>query len=82
MDLKSFVDFAYSMVNMDEVRDGKFILPKEIVFNINDNLHRNIEKEVLIQKGIDEKDITHFNEFDVEIFDINFKFISDAEDTK
>jgi hypothetical protein len=31
MELKSFVDFAYSMVNMDEVKAGKFLLPKEIV---------------------------------------------------
>jgi len=82
MDLKSFVDFAYSMVNMDEIKEGKFIIPKEIVFNLNDNLYKNIKKEVLTQKGIDEKGITPFNEFDVEIFDINFKFVNDEKNIK
>ena len=82
MDLKSFVDFAYSMINMEEVKDGKFKLPKEIVFELDDKLHKNIEKEVLEQKGIDEKDFTHFNEFDVEIFDVNFKFINNEKDTE
>ena len=30
MELKNFVDFAYSLVNMDEVKDGIFQLPEEI----------------------------------------------------
>lgn len=74
MELKNFIDFAYSMKNMDEVKSGKFLLPKEIVFELDKNQHMKIEREVLHQKGINDKDVTHFNDFDVEIFDINFRF--------
>ncbi len=74
MELKNFVDFAYSLTNMDEVKDGIFKLPKEIIFELDKTQHMRIEKEVLSQKGINEKDITHFNDFDVSIFDITFRF--------
>ena len=74
MELKNFVDFAYSLTNMDEVKDGIFKLPKEIIFELDKTQHMRIEKEVLSQKGINEKDITHFNDFDVKIFDITFRF--------
>ncbi len=74
MELKNFVDFAYSLTNMDEVKDGVFKLPKEIVFELDKNQHMKIEKEVLLQKGVDSRDVTHFKEFDVFIFGVNFKF--------
>jgi len=74
MELKKYVDFAYSLVNMDEVKGGKFKLPKEIIFELPKEHHLRVEKEVLSQKGITEKDITHFNDFDVSIFDIIFRF--------
>jgi|TARA_R110000803_G_scaffold25426_3_gene60802 hypothetical protein len=74
MELKNFVDFAYSLTNMDEVKNGIFKLPKEIVFELNKNQHLRLEKEVLNQKGIVGEGITHFNDFDVSIFDIIFRF--------
>lgn len=74
MELKNFVDFAYSLTNMDEVRDGVFTIPKEIVFELNKSQHMKIEKEVLTQKGVDSRDMTHFEEFDVSILGVNFKF--------
>jgi hypothetical protein len=74
MELKNFVDFAYSLTNMEEVKDGTFKLPKEIVFELDKKQHMNIESEVLRQKGVDKIDITHFKEFDVSIFGVNFKF--------
>lgn len=74
MELKNFVDFAYTLTNMDEVKDGVFKLPKEIVFELDKNKHMKIEREVLQQKGVDGSDITHFKEFDVSIFGVNFKF--------
>ena len=74
MELKNFVDFAYSLTNMEEVKDGIFKLPKEIVFELDKKQHVNIEKEVLRQKGVSDSDITHFEEFDVSILGVNFKF--------
>jgi hypothetical protein len=74
MELKSFVDFAYSMVNMDEVKEGKFLLPKEIVYDLRDDLHREIHRE--IQREIKKDNNTNLDqEFEVEIYDINFKFL-------
>jgi hypothetical protein len=79
MELKNFVDFAYSLTNMDEVSSGVFKLPKEIVFELDKNQHMKIEKEVLQQKGIVSQDVTHFNDFDVRIFDIIFRFKVDED---
>lgn len=77
MELKDFIDFAYSMVNMDEVKNGKFILPKEIVFNMNKNLHQKLHKEIKNEK----KEFDYNNvdqDFDVDIFNMNFKFINES----
>jgi len=76
MELKNFIDFAYSMVNMDEVKSGKFILPKEIVFKLNKRDIGNLHKEIKNEK----KEFNYDNldqDFDVGIFGINFKFKSD-----
>lgn len=80
MELKNVIDFAYSLTNMDEVKGGIFKLPKEIVFELNKKQHMNIEREVCLQKGIAENDITHFKEFDVSILGVNFKFKRVGED--
>lgn len=79
MELKNFVDFAYSLTNMDEVTNGIFKLPKEIVFELDKTQHMRIEKEVLQQKGIIDNDITYSNDFDVRIFDIIFRFKVDED---
>jgi len=57
MELKNFVDFAYSLINMDEVKEGVFQLPKEIKNEKGSDDYLNLEQE-----------------FDVEIFDITFRF--------
>ena len=38
MELRNFVVFAYSLTNMNEVKEGIFKLPKEIVFELDKNL--------------------------------------------
>ena len=75
MELKNFIDFAYSMTNMDEVKSGKFILPREIVFNLNKRDISTLHKEIKNEK----KEFNYENlyqDFDVDIFGINFKFKS------
>lgn len=74
MELKNFVDFAYSMVNMDEVKSGKFLLPKEIVFDLVREDHIDVHKEIKEQK----KEYNYENldqEFEIEILGVNFKFL-------
>jgi hypothetical protein len=41
MELKNFVDFAYSLVNMDETKSGKFILPN--IFGVNFKFTKNVD---------------------------------------
>lgn len=74
MELKNFVDFAYSMVNMEEVQNGSFSLPKEMVFNLNKNDHIRVHKKIKTEKG-DQNLENLEQDFEVAIFDINFKFV-------
>lgn len=78
MELKNFVDFAYSLVNMSEIKDDVFIKPKEMVFVLDDETHKKIHVEIKTQKGDDNMgDID--NTFDVEIFGVNFKFLANVD---
>ena len=73
MELKNFIDFAYSMINMEEVKSGKFKLPKEIVYALDSRTIERLHKEIKNEK----KEFNYENlkqDFDVDIFGINFKF--------
>jgi len=48
--LKEYVDFITSLVEMDEVKDGKFVLPKNIVFDLDVLNHKLLHREVLKAK--------------------------------
>ena len=79
MELKSFVDFAYSMVNMDEVKSGKFLMPTSIEFKLGGDKHVAIHKEVLAQteSNLQIGYLDFSKNFEVDILGINFKFIND-----
>jgi hypothetical protein len=78
MELKNFVDFAYSMANMEEVREGRFLLPKEVVFDLEKEKHIRVHKEIKEQKN--DFNFENINqEFEIEIFGINFKFLENKE---
>lgn len=78
MELKNFVDFAYSLVNMDEVKDGIFKLPKEIVYNLDKSNHTKIHREIKKEKESENIDNLE-QEFIVDIFDIVFRFSLDED---
>lgn len=78
MELKNFVDFAYSLVNMDEVKDGVFKLPKEIIYNLDKTNHIKIHREIKKEKESENIDDLE-QEFTVDIFDITFRFRLDEE---
>ncbi len=74
MELKNFIDFAYSMENMEEVKNGKFKLPKEIIFELEDGLHQKIHREVKNElKNFNYDDIE--TGFDLDVFNMKFRFI-------
>jgi hypothetical protein len=73
MELKNFVDFTYSLVNMDEVKKGSFVLPKEIIFELSEEEHIQIHRKIKEEKG----DITNQSlkeSFDIEILGVLLKF--------
>ena len=81
MELKNFVDFAYSLVNMDEVKDGIFKIPKEIIYELDIDTHRRIHKE--IKENKDSKDVVDLDgDFTIQVFNITFNFKQPVEDVK
>lgn len=75
--LKDFIDFTYSLVNMEEVTEGEFPKPKQIVFDLNKDEHEKIQYAVHQQKS-DGTEFKSEKEFFVEVFGVELKFIKDA----
>jgi hypothetical protein len=72
MELKNFVDFAFSLTEMQEIKDNIFVLPKEIVYNLKEVDHTNIHRQIKLEKGDNLNNLRE--EFSVDIFNISFKF--------
>jgi hypothetical protein len=72
--LKDYVDFVTSLVEMDEVKNGKFVLPINMDFKLSRLNHRELQKEVL---GIKEQEIIKNNlvePFEVDILGVTLRF--------
>jgi len=72
--LKDYIDFVTSLVEMDEVKEGKFILPTKIEFQLERTNHRELKKEVLIAKEqeIIKEDLVE--PFEIDILGVTLKF--------
>lgn len=70
--LKEYVDFAISLKEMDEVKKG-FPIPSAITFTLDKKNHEALQIEILRQKNMPMMDLV--DEFEVELYDIIFKFI-------
>jgi hypothetical protein len=75
--IKNFVDFAFSLTEMDEVKKNGFPIPRDITFSLNKIPHENIQKEVMKQKNIIDGELSDV--FEVVIYGINFKFIKNVD---
>jgi len=71
--LKEFVDFAFSLTEMEEVKEKGFPIPKAMTFSLDKKNHEALQKEVLREKNMPMNDIV--NEFDIELYGIKFKFL-------
>jgi hypothetical protein len=72
--LKEYVDFITSLVEMDEVKEGKFILPKQMDFKLPLLNHRELQKEI---RKIKEEEIIKdelVEPFEIDILGITLKF--------
>jgi hypothetical protein len=70
--LKEYVDFAFSIKEMDEVKKG-FPIPKSITFTLDKRNHEALQTEILREKNMPMTDLV--NEFEVVLYEIVFKFI-------
>lgn len=71
--LKEYVDFAFSIKEMEEVKKG-FPVPKSITFNLDKRNHEALQKEILREKNMPMIDLV--DEFEVVLYEIVFKFTS------
>jgi len=72
--LKEYVDFITSLVEMDEVKSGKFILPTQMGFQLEKLNHREIQKEVMKLKGQEIVRDELAKPFDIDVLGITLKF--------
>jgi hypothetical protein len=71
--LKEFVEFAFSLKEMEEVKNNNFPTPSNITYTLTKRNHESLQKEILKEKNIP---VTTFDEeFEVELYGITFKFI-------
>ncbi len=73
--LEEYINFAHTLVDMDEVKKGKFPLPKEIVFQLNKIEHAALQTQVHDAKDLKRDEFEHQEEFTVSVLGIDFKFI-------
>jgi hypothetical protein len=72
--LSDYIDFITSLVEMDEVKEGRFILPKSLSFKLELINHRELHKEVLRAKEQEiDKDILQ-EPFEVDVLGITLIF--------
>jgi hypothetical protein len=72
--LKEYVDFITSLVEMDEVKSGKFVLPVNMGFKLTLLNHMELQKEV---RQIKEQEIVKdelIEPFEIDILGITLKF--------
>ena len=69
--LKEYVDFAFSIKEMDEVKKG-FPIPKSITFTLDKRNHEALQTEILREKNMPMTDLV--DEFEVILYERVFKF--------
>ena len=72
--LKDYVDFITSLVEMDEVKKGKFVLPTKMDFQLERTNHRELKKEVLNAKEEEIIKDELVEPFEIEILGITLSF--------
>ena len=72
--LSDYINFAHSLIDMDEVKNGKFPQPREIVFHLTPIDHAALQTQVHDAKGLEKEDFEHQDEFTVSAVNIDFRF--------
>ena len=72
--LKEYTDFITSLVEMEEVKKGKFILPTHMAFQLEMMNHRELHKEVLKAKEQEIIGDDLVEPFEIDILGVTLKF--------
>jgi hypothetical protein len=72
--LKNYVDFITSLVEMDEVKEGKFVLPTVLEFNLERSNHRELKKEVLTAKEEEIVKDELVEPFEIDVLGVTLRF--------
>ena len=71
--LKEFVDFAFSIKEMEEVKNNGFPIPQSLTFKLDERNHQSLQKEILKQKNMPIENLV--DEFETEMYGITFIFV-------
>ena len=80
-ELQEYINFAHSLVDMEEVQKATFPLPKQITYVLNNVEHSALQTQVHDAKGLKKDEFEHQEEFTVSFLDIDFKFIQNEQPT-
>lgn len=72
--LQEYVDFAHTLVDVEEIKSGKFPLPSEIVFTLSSIEHAALQTQVHDAKGLKKEDFKHQEMFTASFFGVDFTF--------
>jgi hypothetical protein len=82
VDIKEYIKFTLSLTEMDEVKENRFPLPKEITFSLDDINHAALQTQIHDSKGLNKEEFKHEDEFVVSIYGIDLKFIKNETVSK
>jgi hypothetical protein len=71
--LKEFVEFAFSLKEMEEVKVNGFPIPKSLTFVLDERNHKSLQTEILTKKEIPTEELVDV--FEMEMYGINFIFV-------
>ena len=72
--LKEYIDFITSLIEMDEVKQGKFILPTHMGFQLEMMNHRELQKEVRKAKEQEIVGDDLVEPFEIDILGVTLQF--------
>lgn len=73
--LKEYIDFAHSLIGMEEVVKNKFPLPTEITFKLPKVEHAALQTQIHDAKKLKKEDFQSQEEFILSVLNIDFKFV-------
>lgn len=71
--LKEFVEFAFSLKEMEEVKKNGFPIPKSLTFVLDERNHNSLQTEILNKKEMSTEELVDV--FEMEMYGIDFIFV-------